>query len=78
MKKQINESNEGRILITLTPNQKSIQIDLDEIGCEFLIEELTNLLQKTKNIIDYDANTGYACGLMTKNSLGIIITRRDF
>ena len=68
---------EGRIFINLTPNKKSVQIEVDKKGCEFLIEELTDLLNNNKNIVEYDSDTGYNCGILTKESLGIIINWRE-
>ena len=56
----------------MTPNKKSVQIEVDKKGCEFLIEELTDLLNNNKNIVEYDSDTGYNCGILTKESLGVI------
>lgn len=79
IKKKINyDSNEGRINIQFLEKKKTIYLELDKIGCEFLINELTDLLNGEGDFVDYDPSTGYDCGLLTKDSLGLMIVRKDF
>ncbi|MCI8612635.1 MAG: hypothetical protein HFE48_02910 [Clostridia bacterium] len=67
----------GRMLIELTPNNKSVYIELDKESCEFLIEELKNMLDKKEKFIEYDSETGYDCEILQKGSLGFIIHMSD-
>lgn len=59
-------------------NDGSIELALNEEGCKFLIEELQELLQNKSYVCHYDSGTGYDCGVLSKNSLGIAIVRKDF
>lgn len=76
MKKKI-EKDEGIISISKTDNN-SIQIALNKEGCEFLKNALDDLIKNKTYVFDYDNETGYDCGILSKNSLGIIIVRKDF
>ena len=77
MKKKVdNRALEGRILIEYLDKHR-VQIELDDAGCKFLIEVLTEFLNDPEmHHADYDADTGYSCGFMAKNSLGLIINHR--
>lgn len=78
MKKRVhcNES-ESYISVSKT-NTNSICIGLNEEGCKFLIAELQELIDNKSYIFDYDCGTGYDCGILSKDSLGLIIVRKDF
>lgn len=77
MKKKIIIKDEGIISISKTKND-SIQIAVNAEGCEFLKSVLDDLLEDKTYVFDYDSGTGYDCGILSKNSLGIIIVRKDF
>ena len=77
MKNQTTNSIEGRMKIECI-NKYTIQIELDNKCIDFLIETLTEL----KNVpglhhFNFDSDTGYACGFMTKDSLDLILNNRD-
>lgn len=73
----INESLEGRIQIEYL-DKNTVQIELDDEGCKFMIEVFTEFLNNPKmHHVNYDSDTGYSCGFMTKNSLGLIINHRN-
>lgn len=59
-------------------NNNSIEIALSEEGCRFLIDELQELIKNREYIMDYDSNTGYDCGILSKNSFGLVLVRKDF
>lgn len=72
LKKTTKYNDEGRIAISLSRDKKMVQIELDYESCTFLIEELNDILHG--GIIEYDSDSGYSCGLLKKNSLGIIVS----
>lgn len=76
MKKMVNDSNDGRINIEYL-DKNTVQIELDDESCKFLIEVLTEFLNDPKmHHVNYDSDTGYSCGFMAKKSLGLIINHR--
>lgn len=75
-KKEI-KSDRGRIDLELTPDKKAVYIELDEESCKFLMQELNRLYNDKEEIIEYEARTGFAIGVLTENSLGFILRRRD-
>lgn len=77
MKKNIiDDARNGRIHIEYL-DKHTVQVELDDDGCKFLIEVLTEFLNDPKmHHVNYDSDTGYSCGFMTKNSLGLIINHR--
>lgn len=76
------ESNiiEHGIMVRILSGGKNIQIDMDKKGCENLLE-IVNMLLVDPNcsIIEYDKDSGYGydSGVLSKNSTGIIFSRRD-
>ena len=66
----------GRIKIQLTGKRDEyVYFELDEIGCQFLIDELNALLNHKKQCVEYDPSTGYDCGILTEDSPGFVIFR---
>ncbi len=76
MRKKIH-SESSWITVTHLKND-SVVLAVDEDGCKYLIEELQYLLANKDYVFDYDQSTGYDCGILSKNSLGLIIVRKDF
>lgn len=75
--KKSNESIEGRIKIDYL-DKNSVQIELDDDGCRFFIEVFNEFLNNpTLHHVNYDSDTGYSCGFMTKDSLNLIINHRN-
>ncbi len=73
-KKIVDDSMDGKIKIEFLSNKKTMRIELDKTGCEFLIETLKDLLTGDGYpFIDYDPGTGYDCGILRKDSLGLMI-----
>ncbi len=73
----IKKYGTGMIEITEL-NDGSIQIAMDEDGCKFLIEELKTLLDDKRYISEYPYDSGRGCGVLTLNSSGFFLVRKDF
>ncbi len=73
-----NETLKGRINIEYL-DKYTVQMEVDNAACQWLIEVLTDLMSDDPDVhhVNYDAGTGYDLGVMTKNSLGLIINNRD-
>ena len=77
MKTESIESLVGRIKIECV-DKYTVQIEVDNKSIDFLIETLLKL--KTEpglHHFNFDSNTGYSCGFMTKDSLNLIFNNRD-
>lgn len=56
----------------------TIQIELDNKSIDFLIESLTELKKEPGlHHLNYDSDTGFSNGFITKNSLNLILNNRD-
>ena len=78
MKKIINDSTIGRLCINVIYKKNTVHIEMDKEACKFLIAELTEFLNEPgTGFVDYDPDTGYDCGVLTKNSLGLMLSLRD-
>lgn len=67
---------DGRIKIQLTGKRNEyVYFELDEIGCQFLMDELSELLNHKKQCVECDPSTGYDRGILTEDSLGFVIFR---
>ncbi|MCQ2086876.1 MAG: hypothetical protein MJZ37_02205 [Bacilli bacterium] len=70
-------NNFGRMKIEYL-NKNTVQIELDNKSIDFLIETLLELKnEKGLHHINFDSDTGYTNGFMTKDSIDIIINNRD-
>lgn len=70
-------NDEGRMKIEYL-NKNTVQIELDNKSIDFLIETLLELKnEKGLHHINFDSDTGYTNGFMTKDSIDIIINNRD-
>lgn len=77
MKKEMNNCLEGRIHIECV-DKYTVQIELDNKSIDFLIESLTELKNEVGlHHLNYDSDTGFSNGFMTKNSLNLILNNRD-
>lgn len=77
MKKQTTYSIEGRMKIECI-NKHTIQIELDNKSIDFLIETLTELKNTPRlHHFNFDSDTGYSCGFMTRDSFDLILNNRD-
>lgn len=73
MKKIVDQTNKGKLEISFLKQKNAVLIQTDKLGCAYLIEELTSYLEDNEDVfIDYDSGTGYDCGILTKDSLGIM------
>ena len=70
----MKNDNKGRIAVKYLEKKKSVYICMDMEACSYLFEELKEILaNKEYCFLDYDTATGYDCGILTKNSLGIAL-----
>lgn len=77
MKKNLKINNKGLIDVQILQKESSVSIDLDKEACQFLIDELTKLLQDQNYTIEYDSGTGRDCKILTYISKELYITRRN-
>lgn len=71
------EDLSGRMKIE-TIDKYSVQIELDNKSIDFLIETLTDLKNEPGvHHLNYDSDTGYSKGFMTRDSLNLILNNRD-
>lgn len=72
-----NKSTAGRLKIECI-NKYTIQMELDNKSIDFLIEILLDL-KNDPNLhhLNYDSDTGYSIGFMTRDSLNLILNNRD-
>lgn len=77
MNKKNDNSINGRLKIECI-NNKTIQIELDNSSIDFLVETLLELKNEPGvHHFNFDSDTGYSCGFMTKDSLNLILNNRD-
>ena len=77
MKKSVNNQIKGRLLIQFLDNKKTVRIEMDKEAAKFLVEELTEMINDQESFfVDYDPETGYSVGILTKNSLGLMLEMR--
>lgn len=68
---------EGRLKIECI-DKYTIQIELDNKSIDFLIETLLELKKEPGlHHLNFDSDTGYSCGFMTRDSLNLILNNRD-
>ena len=68
---------EGRLKIECI-NKHTVQIELDNLSIDFLVETLLELKNEPGvHHFNFDSDTGYSCGFMTKDSLDLILNNRD-
>ena len=76
MKKDVNLIS-GRLKIECI-NKHTVQIELDNRSIDFLIETLLELKNDSEiHHLNFDSDTGYSCGFMTRDSLDLILNNRD-
>lgn len=75
-KKEI-QTLEGRFKIECI-DKYTIQIEMDNKSIDFLIETLLELKNESGlHHLNFDSDTGYSCGFMTRDSLNLILNNRD-
>ena len=72
-----SESPIGKLRVECI-NKHTVQIEMDNSSIDFLIEVLLEL-KTTPGLhhLNFDSDTGYACGFMTHDSLDLILNNRD-
>lgn len=75
--RKIYAPEKGRINIEYLEMKKTVRLELDIEACKFLISELQEMLSEENSFVDYDPETGYDCGVLSKNSLGLMIEVRE-
>lgn len=56
----------------------TVQIELDNKSIDFLIQTLQDLKDENGiHHLNFDSNTGYSNGFMTKDSINLILNNRD-
>ena len=59
-------------------NKHTVQIELDNLSIDFLVETLLELKNEPGvHHFNFDSDTGYSCGFMTKDSVDLILNNRD-
>ena len=67
----------GRLKIECI-DKYTVQIEVDNKSIDFLIETLLELKREPGlHHLNFDSDTGYSCGFMTKDSLNLILNNRD-
>lgn len=70
----MKNENKGRITVQYLEKKKSVYIHMDMEACSYLLGELKEILTDREDcFLDYDSATGYDCGVLAKNSLGIAL-----
>lgn len=77
MKKIENNSLSGRLKIECI-DKYTVQIEVDGKSIDFLIETLLEL-KETPGLhhLNFDSDTGFSHGYMTRDSLNLILNNRD-
>ena len=77
MKTKNENSIRGRLKIECI-NKQTVQIELDNLSIDFLVETLLELKNEPGvHHFNFDSDTGYSCGFMTRDSLDLILNNRD-
>lgn len=77
MKNKDEHSIKGRFRIECI-NKHTVQVELDNLSIDFLVETLLELKnEQGVHHFNFDSDTGYSCGFMTRDSLGLILNNRD-
>jgi len=76
MVRRKSEYDNGMIEILNLQND-IVEITVNEEGCVFLIDELQELLKNPKFVTEYPQYMGNDVGVLTKQSLGLFIARKD-
>ena len=72
-----DEDVKGRMKIE-TVDKYTVQIKLDNKSIDFLIGALTDLKNEPgTHHFNFDSDTGYSKGFMTRDSLNLILNNRD-
>lgn len=72
-----NNTLNGRLKIECI-DKYTVQIELDNRSIDFFIETLLELKnEQGLHHLNFDSDTGYACGFMTHDSLNLILNNRD-
>lgn len=73
----LNNDKDGKIFIDYI-NKNTVYIELDDKGCKYLIDILSDMLNNKKvHHIDLEASTMYSLGVFAENSLSLMINHRD-
>lgn len=71
------ETLEGRFKVECI-DKYTIQIEMDNKSIDFLIETFLELKKEPGlHHLNFDSDTGYSCGFMTRDSLNLILNNRD-
>ena len=77
MKTKNEGLSKGRLKIECI-NKHTVQIELDNLSIDFLVETLLELKNKPElHHLNFDSDTGYSCGFMTRDSLDLILNNKD-
>ena len=77
MAKEERQALKGRLKVECI-DKYTIQIEMDNKSIDFLIETLLELKKEPGlHHFNFDSDTGYACGFMTRDSLNLILNNRD-
>lgn len=77
MANEERQTLKGRLKVECI-DKYTIQIEMDDKSIDFLIETLLELKKEPGlHHLNFDSDTGYSCGFMTRDSLNLILNNRD-